>query len=426
MIYTVTLNPSIDYIVRLDSLVPGITNRTTAEEYYYGGKGINVSCVLAELDLESTAFGFVAGFTGDAIEKGIRNDRIITDFIKLESGISRINIKIKAGVETEINCQGPHISEGELERLFSKIDRISDGDTIVIAGNIPNTMPDDVYERILERIKGKDVRIVVDATKKLLLNALKYKPFLIKPNRQELSEMFGVEINTEDDIEKYAKKNKEQDILRYILNYGWGLAGQRFQFAKFAGSSYKLSEMGDAFRILEKTLLLELVYPLISTSFPILPDLKRSPKLLWLDTGLVNYVAEMQERLLFTSATDELWNGDIAEQVVGQELLGASVTFGTKRMFWVRDARNSQAEVDFVYKFKSRLLPIEVKTGDNSRLRSLHQFMEESKENIAIRLWNGTFCSDEIRLPSGKQYTLYNLPFYYAGQLESFLNDKVE
>lgn len=184
--------------------------------------------------------------------------------------------------------------------------------------------------------------------------------------------------------------------------------------------------MGDAFRILEKTLLLELVYPLISTSFPILPDLKRSPKLLWLDTGLVNYVAEMQERLLFTSATDELWNGDIAEQVVGQELLGASVTFGTKRMFWVRDARNSQAEVDFVYKFKSRLLPIEVKAGDNSRLRSLHQFMEESKENIAIRLWNGTFCSDEIQLPSGKQYTLYNLPFYYAGQLESFLNDKVE
>ena len=202
MIYTVTLNPSIDYIVRLDSLVPGITNRTTAEEYYYGGKGINVSCVLAELDLESTAFGFVAGFTGDAIEKGIRN------------------IKIKAGVETEINCQGPHISEGELERLFSKIDRISDGDTIVIAGNIPNTMPDDVYERILERIKGKDVRIVVDATKKLLLNALKYKPFLIKPNRQELSEMFGVEINTEDDIEKYAKELQKLGAKNVLISLG--------------------------------------------------------------------------------------------------------------------------------------------------------------------------------------------------------------
>ena len=218
MIYTVTLNPSIDYIVRLDSLVPGITNRTTAEEYYYGGKGINVSCVLAELDLESTAFGFVAGFTGDAIEKGIRNDRIITDFIKLESGISRINIKIKAGVETEINCQGPHISEGELERLFSKIDRISDGDTIVIAGNIPNTMPDDVYERILERIKGKDVRIVVDATKKLLLNALKYKPFLIKPNNHELSEIAGVRLTNDKEIAAAAHMMQDKGARNVLVS----------------------------------------------------------------------------------------------------------------------------------------------------------------------------------------------------------------
>ena len=218
MIYTVTLNPSIDYIVRLDSLVPGITNRTTAEEYYYGGKGINVSCVLAELDLESTAFGFVAGFTGDAIEKGIRNDRIITDFIKLENGISRINIKIKAGVETEINCQGPHISEGELERLFSKIDRISDGDTIVIAGNIPNTMPDDVYERILERIKGKDVRIVVDATKKLLLNALKYKPFLIKPNNHELSEITGVRLTNDKEIAAAAHMMQDKGARNVLVS----------------------------------------------------------------------------------------------------------------------------------------------------------------------------------------------------------------
>lgn len=228
-----------------------------------------------------------------------------------------------------------------------------------------------------------------------------------------------------DDMEKYATKSKQQDILRYILNYGWGLAGQRFQFSKFGGSSYKSAEMGDAFRILEKALLLELVYPLISTSFPILPDLKRSPKLLWLDAGLVNYVAGMQENLLFSPDTDELWNGDIAEQVVGQELLGASVEFGMRRMFWVRDARNSQAEVDFVYKYRSHLLPVEVKTGDNSKLRSLHQFMDESKESIALRLWNGPLSSDEIRLPSGKQYTLYNIPFYYAGQLERFLNDKL-
>ncbi len=228
-----------------------------------------------------------------------------------------------------------------------------------------------------------------------------------------------------DDIEKYAQKIKEQDILRYILNYGWGLAGQRFQFSKFGGSSYQSVDMGNAFRTLEKTLLLELVYPLTSTSFPILPDLKRSPKLLWLDTGLVNYVAEMQENFLFAPETNDLWNGTIAEQIVGQELLGASSTFGAKRMFWVRDARNSQAEVDFVYKYKSHLLPIEVKTGDNSKLRSLHQFMNESNENIALRIWNGTFCSDNIVLPSGKQYTLCNLPFYYAGQLESFLQKRL-
>lgn len=228
-----------------------------------------------------------------------------------------------------------------------------------------------------------------------------------------------------DDIEKYAQKIKEQDILRYILNYGWGLAGQRFQFSKFGGSSYQSVDMGNAFRTLEKTLLLELVYPLTSTSFPILPDLKRSPKLLWLDTGLVNYVAEMQENFLFAPETNDLWNGTIAEQIVGQELLGSSSTFGAKRMFWVRDARNSQAEVDFVYKYKSHLLPLEVKTGDNSKLRSLHQFMNESNENIALRIWNGTFCSDNIVLPSGKQYTLCNLPFYYAGQLESFLQKRL-
>jgi 1-phosphofructokinase len=220
MIYTVTLNPSIDYIVRLDELKSGVTNRTTSEEYYYGGKGINVSCVLAELDLESTAFGFIAGFTGEAIEKGIKNDKIITDFIKLKNGISRINIKIKADEETEINCQGPHIDDSELEKLFEKIDCIADGDTIIIAGNIPNTMPDDVYERILDRIKDKDVRIVVDATKKLLLNSLKYNPFLIKPNRQELSEIFGVEIKSEPDIEKYAKSLQKMGAKNVLISLG--------------------------------------------------------------------------------------------------------------------------------------------------------------------------------------------------------------
>lgn len=237
-----------------------------------------------------------------------------------------------------------------------------------------------------------------------------------------LSDVFNALLSGyRDDVEKYADNRKEQDSIRYILNYGWTSAGHRIQFAKFTNSSFKSADVSNAFRTLEKTLLLELVYPLTSTSFPILPDLKKSPKLLWLDTGLVNYVAGMQEELLFTTDSDELWNGDIAEHIVAQELLGATTTFGEKRLFWVRDARNSQAEVDFVIRYKSHLLPIEVKTGANSKLRSLHLFMEESKENIALRLWNGPMTSDVITRSDGRPFTLYNIPLYYTGHLHTLM-----
>lgn len=290
------------------------------------------------------------------------------------------------------------------------------GENILVEQIEQLEVPQSVHSYVMDLFKKY---MIVGGLPEAVANYAKRKDWV------SLNEIFNSLLSGyKDDIEKYAQRPKEQDILRYILNYGWGLAGQRFQFSKFCSSSYKSAEMGNAFRTLEKTLLLELVYPLISTSFPILPDLKRSPKLLWLDTGLVNYVAGMQESLLFTSDTDELWNGHIAEQVVGQELLGVSFAFGVKRMFWVRDARNSQAEVDFVYKYKSHLIPVEVKTGDNSKLRSLHQYMDESQEDIALRLWNGPLTSDLIRLPSGKQYTLYNMPFYYAGQLETFFNNK--
>lgn len=237
-----------------------------------------------------------------------------------------------------------------------------------------------------------------------------------------LSDVFNALLSGyRDDVEKYADNRKEQDSIRYILNYGWTSAGHRIQFAKFTNSSFKSADVSNAFRTLEKTLLLELVYPLTSTSFPILPDLKKSPKLLWLDTGLVNYVAGMQEELLFTTDSDELWNGDIAEHIVAQELLGSTTTFGEKRLFWVRDARNSQAEVDFVIRYKSHLLPIEVKTGANSKLRSLHLFMEESKENIALRLWNGPMTSDVITRSDGRPFTLYNISLYYAGHLHTLM-----
>ena len=228
-----------------------------------------------------------------------------------------------------------------------------------------------------------------------------------------------------DDVEKYASKPKEQDTIRYILNYGWTFAAHRIQFAKFTNTSFRSADVSNAFRILEKTLLLELVYPQTSASFPILPDLRKSPKLLWLDTGLVKYVAGMQEELLFTTDSDELWNGDIAEHIVAQELLGATTSFGEKRMFWVRDARNSQAEVDFLIRYKSHLLPIEVKTGSNSKLRSLHQFMEESRESMALRLWNGPMTSDTIARADGSTFTLYNIPLYYAGQLSEFVGGKL-
>lgn len=225
-----------------------------------------------------------------------------------------------------------------------------------------------------------------------------------------------------DDVEKYANRPKDQDVIRYILNYGWSFAGHRIQFSKFTSSSFKSADVNNAFRTLEKTLLLELVYPLTSTSFPVLPDLRKSPKLLWLDTGLVNYLAGVQEELRFTDDCDDLWNGDIAEHIVGQELLGATTAFGEKRMFWVRDARNSQAETDYVVRYHSHILPIEVKTGSNSKLRSLHQFMEESKENIALRLWNGPMTSDIVRKNGGGSFTLYNIPLYYAGQINKFLD----
>lgn len=220
MIYTVTFNPAIDYVVKMDKLQHGITNRSLEEQYYFGGKGINVSTVLCNLGLKNKALGFVAGFTGDAIESGIKQIGIDADFIHLKDGVSRINIKIKASQETEINCQGPKISDEDVAALFEKLDNLKDGDTLVLAGSIPSCMPKDVYEKILKRLCGKGIRFVVDATQDLLINVLKYKPFLIKPNKQELGEMFGVEIKSRDDIILYGKKLKEMGATNVLVSLG--------------------------------------------------------------------------------------------------------------------------------------------------------------------------------------------------------------
>ena len=220
MIYTLTLNPSIDYVVRLDSLVCGITNRTTAEEHYIGGKRINVSCILAQLGVRSTAMGFTAGFTGAEIEKGLEKMGICSDFIRLENGISRINIKLRADSESEINCQGPSVSDDELEQLIAKTARLKDGDTIILAGSIPHTMPEDTYERILRSLEGRKIRIIADAAKQLLLSCLPFRPFLIKPNRQELSELFDRDVRDERDTELCAYELMKLGARNVIVSLG--------------------------------------------------------------------------------------------------------------------------------------------------------------------------------------------------------------
>ena len=202
MVYTVTFNPAIDYVVRIKEIIVGATNHSQREEIYFGGKGINVSVVLKELGVDSKALGFTAGFTGEAIEKGLANLGIDTDFVHLKTGNSRINVKLKSAEETEINGQGPHIDDESVTALFQKLDSLTDGDTLILAGSIPSSLPADIYERILERLSLKKIRVVVDATKDLLLNVLKFKPFLVKPNNHELGDMFGVKLKTDEEIEK--------------------------------------------------------------------------------------------------------------------------------------------------------------------------------------------------------------------------------
>lgn len=218
MIYTVTFNPAVDYVVHAGELKIGEVNRSEGEEIYFGGKGINVSIVLHELGVRSRALGFVAGFTGDAIEKGVAGMGIETDFVHLDNGFSRINVKIKSGEETDLNGRGPVIDAAAQERLFQRLDVLEDGDTIVLAGSIPGSMPSDIYERILKYLSGKRIHAVVDATKDLLLNVLKYKPFLVKPNNHELGEMFGVTLTTNEEIAEYAARLKQMGAENVLVS----------------------------------------------------------------------------------------------------------------------------------------------------------------------------------------------------------------
>lgn len=234
MIYTVTFNPSLDYIVSVDDFQLGLTNRTSSELLLPGGKGVNVSVILKNLGIESTALGFVAGFTGAEITRKVEEMGVRSDFIPVKEGISRINVKLKSIDGTEINGMGPDIGRDKVAELMEKLKVLGQGDVIVLAGSIPAAMPDDIYSRILEQLEGKGVISVVDATGDLLLNVLKYHPFLIKPNSHELGDIFGVKLKAREDAVPYAKKLQEMGARNVLVS----MAGEGAVLAAEDGSVY--------------------------------------------------------------------------------------------------------------------------------------------------------------------------------------------
>lgn len=218
MICTVTFNPSLDYIVRVDDMRLGVINRTTYEQVLPGGKGINVSIVLGNLGHESRALGFLAGFTGAEIARRVREAGVDADFIEVAEGMSRINAKIKSNEETELNGQGPLITEADIEQLYARLDVLSQDDTLVISGSVPSTLPGDMYERIMERLDGRGVRIVVDAERELLTRVLPYRPFLVKPNNIELGDIYGVKLETRADVIPYARRMQQAGARNVLVS----------------------------------------------------------------------------------------------------------------------------------------------------------------------------------------------------------------
>ena len=234
MIYTVTFNPSLDYIVSVEDFKLGLTNRTSSELILPGGKGINVSTVLGNLGIENTALGFLAGFTGKEIERRLKEMGVASDFIEINEGVSRINLKLKSIDGTEINGSGPVISAEDVEKLMEKLDKLGEGDVLFLAGSIPTSMPDDMYQKIMAKLDGKGVMIVVDATRDLLLNVLEYHPFLIKPNNHELGEIFDVELLTRESVVPYAKKLQEKGARNVLIS----MAGEGAALVAEDGSIY--------------------------------------------------------------------------------------------------------------------------------------------------------------------------------------------
>ncbi len=276
-----------------------------------------------------------------------------------------------------------------------------------------NEIPETLHSKTMDLF---NTYTLIGGMPEVVAHYAKYKDFVALNDIYETL-LYGYK----DDVEKYARNETMKHVIRYILQEGWAFAGQRISLANFAGSSYKTREMGEAFRTLEKTMLLELVYPSVGTSIPLITELKRSPKLLWIDVGLINYSANIQKEVFGAKDILDAWRGHVAEQVVAQELLASDNKISNRRNFWVRDKKGADAEVDFVIQHDGNVIPIEVKSGHNAKLKSLHIFMDNVEHATAIRIWSNPFSKDKVKTVSGKEFDLYNVPFYYAGFLDKIL-----
>ena len=228
-----------------------------------------------------------------------------------------------------------------------------------------------------------------------------------------------------DDVEKYTSSKTMVKVIRTIMTYGWQCAAETISFEGFGGSNYRSREMSEAFQIIEKAMLTELVYPTSDTHIPILPNFKKRPKLLWVDTGIVNYASKVQDDVFSAKDICEVWRGRIAEHIVAQELVAYDNDVSLRHNYWRRDKDGSDAEVDFLYQFRNLVVPIEVKSGHNAKLKSLHLFMEKAPHAIAIRVWSNPYSVDNVTTFKGKQFKLINVPFYYVGQIERILEKEL-
>ena len=285
-------------------------------------------------------------------------------------------------------------------------------------------------ERFLEPISNFDIPDVFHSTLNELFNRYSLiggMPEVVARYAAErdfstLNKVYNSLLNAyRNDVEKYAKNNTQALVIRYILEEGWSFSGETITLGGFGGSPYKARETGEAFRMLEKAMLLELVYPLTSTVMPMVSDLKKAPKLFWFDAGLVNYAANIRKEYVVSSDLMDTWRGKAAEQIAAQELKAYSFDVGMKRNFWMRAKRGSLAEMDLVYQFDGKIIPIEIKSGHNTRLKSLHQFMDETTHDIAVRIWTGKYSIDEIKTQNNKTFRLINLPFYMISALPDIL-----